>query len=57
MSIGTLVKIVDDQDGIQGLIALVIDKVPNSDEVVVELVTDNSLWIYFPNQLEELNNA
>jgi len=57
MSIGTLVKIVDDQDGIQGLIALVVDKVPNSTEVVVELVTDNSLWIYFPSQLKELNNV
>ena len=57
MNIGALVKVTDNQDGIQNRVGLVVDSVPGSSEVVVELVSDKTLWIYFPNQVEVIDEG
>ena len=57
MNVGALVKITDNQDGIQNRVGLVVDSVPGSSEVVVELVSDKTLWIYFPNQVEVIDEG
>jgi len=57
VNVGALVKITDNQDGIQNRVGLVVDSVPGSSEVVVELVSDKTLWIYFPNQVEVIDEG
>lgn len=48
---GFLVKINDNQDGLLGEIAMITDALPETEEYVVQLVRDETPWIYYRSQL------
>lgn len=51
MKVGDLVKIDDNQDGIKGELALIVQTLPRSGEVVVQCIQNNTPWIYYLDQL------
>jgi len=51
MNVGDLVKIDDNHDGMKGKLALVIQTLPSTAEVVVQCVESDTPWIFQLDQL------
>ena len=56
-SVGDLVKITDNQDGLNEELAVVIQTLPSTGEVVIHHIRDNTPWIYYVDQLTLLSEV
>ena len=57
MKVGDLVKITDNQDGLNEELAVVIQTLPSTGEVVIHHIRDNTPWIYYVDQLTLLSEV